>query len=137
MTPEEGPSYPEPVQLRCLIVDDSAVFLEAATTLLEQEGIRVVRAVSSAAEAVRAARELRPDVTLVDIELGADCGFAVARDLAAAPEAAPVILISTHEQEEVADPIDDSPAIGFVPKAALSADAIRALLEAAGHSSRR
>jgi DNA-binding NarL/FixJ family response regulator len=53
--------------LRCLIVDDSPRFLEAARGLLEREGIVVVGVAPNGADAVRLAVELRPDVCLVDI----------------------------------------------------------------------
>ena len=48
--------------LRLLIVDDSDHFLAAAQGLLEREGLNVVALASTSAEAVRSARELRPDV---------------------------------------------------------------------------
>ena len=56
--------------LRCLLVDDSDAFLEAASVLLERERVTVVGVASSSAEALRQARELRPDVILVDVGLG-------------------------------------------------------------------
>jgi predicted RecB family nuclease len=50
--------------LRCLLVDDNEAFLEAASLLLEREGLTVVGLASSIAEALRQARALRPDVIL-------------------------------------------------------------------------
>ena len=114
--------------LRCLLVDDNRHFLAAARALLEREGLVVVGTVSTAADARRWAEQLRPDVALVDIGLGAESGFDVARDLAERARATPVILFSTHDGDDYADLIDASPAIGFVPKAALSARTIRDLL---------
>jgi DNA-binding NarL/FixJ family response regulator len=70
------------VALRLLIVDDSLPFLEAARAVLGREGITVVGVASTSAEAVRLVEELRPDVTLVDIDLGTDSGFDLARQLA-------------------------------------------------------
>jgi len=58
------------MDLRCLIVDDSRRFLEAARSLLEREGIAVVGVASTSAEALRRAEELKPDVALVDVDLG-------------------------------------------------------------------
>lgn len=118
------------VPLRCLIVDDSPTFLEAATTLLEREGVSVVGIASTGAEALRRARELHPDVVLVDITLGAESGFDVARRLAETNSRAPTILISTHAEADFADLIEKTPAAGFVPKSELSASAIRQLLGA-------
>jgi CheY-like chemotaxis protein len=116
--------------LRCLIVDDSRYFLNAARGLLERQGIVVVGTASTGAEALLRVRELRPDVTLVDIDLGGESGFDVARRLQHDPDGAPgpVILISTHAEQDYADLIAASPAIGFLPKSALSAGAIRDLL---------
>jgi DNA-binding NarL/FixJ family response regulator len=116
--------------LRCLIVDDSAGFLEAARALLEHEGVSVVAVASTGEEALARVVKLRPDVTLIDIDLGGESGFAVVRELAqeGRVDARSLILISTHAREEFADLIEASPAAGFLSKSDLSADAIRALL---------
>jgi CheY-like chemotaxis protein len=121
--------------LRCLIVDDSLHFLDAARGLLEAQGVTVVAVASTGTEALRRVEELRPDVTLVDIDLGGESGLELAGRLGggAGPAASPVILISTHAEQDYADLIAASPAVGFLPKAALSAAAIRDLLTAHGH----
>jgi CheY-like chemotaxis protein len=120
--------------LRCLIVDDSPRFLDAARGLLEGEGVAVVGTAMTSAEAVQRVDELRPDVALVDIDLGGESGFDVARQLhgdgrAALPR---IILISTHAGQDYADLVRASPAVGFLPKTALSAGAIRDLLDGTG-----
>ena len=109
-----------------LIVDDNQPFLEAARVLLEREGLRVIGVAATSAEALRRAEELRPEVILVDITLGGESGFDLARRLAGhSRDAGPtVILISTHAEADFADLIAESPAAGFVPKPELSADAI-------------
>lgn len=84
---------------------------------------------STGAEALREAEQLRPDVTLLDIDLGAESGFDLARRLAEdgqAPSA--LILISTHAEADFADLIAESPVAGFLSKSDLSAEAIRHLL---------
>jgi two-component system nitrate/nitrite response regulator NarL len=118
------------VKLRCLIVDDSSSFLEAAQAMLEREGLSVVGVASTGSEALAHAEESRPDVVLVDISLGKESGFEVARRLVANTEdgGSKVILISTHSEADFADLIATSPAIGFLPKSELSADAIRRML---------
>jgi CheY-like chemotaxis protein len=119
------------VPLRCLIVDDNASFLEAATDLLGRQGVAVAGVASSGDEAVERARELRPDVALVDIKLGAESGFEVARRLADLGFAdLKVILISTHAEADFAELIDGTPVVGFVSKVALSARAIEQLVGA-------
>lgn len=116
----------------CLIVDDSARFLAAARSLLERQGIAVVGVASTGAQALRLAEELQPDVTLVDLDLGGESGLEVARGLSGALRPAPVILISTHAEEDFAGLIAASPAIGFLPKSELSARAVRDLLTDSG-----
>jgi DNA-binding NarL/FixJ family response regulator len=116
-------------RLRCLIIDDNPQFLDAARRLLQQQGITVVGAGSSSDDAIRLANELRPDVTLVDIDLGSEGGIVLVGRLAQL-ETAPagrLILISTHAEDEFIELIEASAAIGFVAKSALSAKAIHAL----------
>jgi DNA-binding NarL/FixJ family response regulator len=110
------------VQIRCLIVDDNQPFLDAARLLLEREGLLVVGVATTSIEALRLEEELRPDVVLVDIRLGDESGFEVARRLNST-----VILISTHSQNEYAEEIEASPAAGFIPKTQLSASAVMRL----------
>jgi DNA-binding NarL/FixJ family response regulator len=114
--------------IRCLIVDDSRRFTQAAMELLADEGIDVVGAATGGEEAVRLARQLRPDLALVDIDLGTESGLDVVRDLSTAGLAGAVILISTHAEDQFAELIAASPAVGFLAKAELGADAIEALL---------
>lgn len=120
--------------LRCLIVDDSPQFLGAARDLLESQGIAVVGSASSSAEALRCAAELRPDVTLVDIDLGSESGLDLAQQLHRQPFPHPdhrrsaVILMSNRAEQDYAELIAASPAIGFLSKIAISARAIHDLL---------
>jgi CheY-like chemotaxis protein len=127
-------SYPGAVAVRCLIVDDDPGFLGAARALLEQEGVHVVGVATSSREALRTAAELRPHVTLVDVDLGAESGFELARRLVDDPatDSGSVILISAHDEDDFADLIDASPAVGFLGKPVLSAAAIERLIRRAG-----
>jgi DNA-binding NarL/FixJ family response regulator len=122
--------------LRCLLVDDNEAFLQAASLLLQHEGLTVAGMASNIAGALRAARALQPDVILVDIGLGPESGFDLARLLARGGHGgtAGVILISTGAEADYADLIADSPAAGFLPKSDLSARAITRIL---GHTPER
>jgi DNA-binding NarL/FixJ family response regulator len=115
------------MSLRCVIVDDSPGFIAVARSLLEQQGLSVVGVASNCAEGLRLVAELHPDVALVDIDLGDESGFELARrlDQMQQPTPAPTILISIHSEEDYADLIADSPALGFLPKGAISATTIR------------
>ena len=115
--------------LRCIIVDDSPAFLDAAANFLGRDGITVVGVASTSAEALSCVAELRPDVTIVDVDLGGESGFELAEQLVGGTVASPVILISAQSEQDFADMIAASPALGFVAKVALSPDAIRDLLD--------
>ena len=118
--------------LRLLIVDDIAQFLQAARDLLEREGMNVVAVASTIAEALERFDELRPDVCLVDIDLGDESGFELARRLVqeASGDAPRVVLISTYDEQDVRDLVDASPAVGYVSKSELCGGAIHRLLSA-------
>lgn len=123
--------------LRVLVVDDNPQFLAAARELLERQGLAVVAVASTSAEALRQVEELRPDVTLVDIDLGAESGFELARQLAGSSGlSSPVVLISTHAEDDLRELIEESPALGFVSKTELSRTALHRLVEAAGGDGR-
>jgi DNA-binding NarL/FixJ family response regulator len=115
--------------LTCLIVDDSPQFLEAARQLLEDDGVTVVGVAATADAALATTLELQPDVALVDIDLGAESGFDVARRLAALADGGPqVILISVESETELAEPVAASGALGFISKTDLSGGEIERLL---------
>jgi CheY-like chemotaxis protein len=121
---------------RCLLVDDSEAFLETASLLLEREGLPVVGVASSIAEALRQARALRPDLILVDVGLGDESGFDLARLLTQDGQGgqgvgAEVILISTVAEADYRELIDESPAAGFLAKSELSVRGIGRIL---GHT---
>jgi DNA-binding NarL/FixJ family response regulator len=118
--------------LRCLVVDDNSAFREETRRLLEQQGIDVVGGAGSGNEALQLITELRPDVVLIDIDLGGESGLALARRLkvSAAHTAPRMILISLHEESDYADLIEASPAVGFVAKTELTAAAITRMLGA-------
>ena len=115
-------------QLRCVIVDDDPSFLAAARALLEADGVTVAGTASTVASAVQQVDVLRPDVVLIDIRLGRESGFTVARQLAAGDSHAALIMISTYAEVDYADLLAERPVIGFLPKVALSGPAIERIL---------
>jgi DNA-binding NarL/FixJ family response regulator len=119
-----GPRCDARTVLRCLIVDDNASFLDAATNLLEREGLDVVGVASTADGALQQVEELRPDLVLLDIVLGTESGFDVSRRLSEAYPEMTIILVSTHAEADFADLIAEAPVAGFVPKSDLSSAAI-------------
>ena len=116
------------VPIRCLIVDDNPAFLESARRLLASEGVEIVGTASTCADAIALAAETEPDVVLVDVELGDEDGFDLARRLARSAAATTVILISTYPEADVVDLMASNPAAGFIAKSSLSARAVEAML---------
>lgn len=109
-----------------LIVDDYAPFRQMARSLLDNEGFNVVGEAESGAAALRAARELRPEIVLLDIQLPDFDGFEVAERLRELDPAPIVILISSRD--EYAPLIAKSSARAFVLKDELSGETLASAL---------
>jgi len=116
------------VSRRCLIVDDNPTYLSEARNLLLRQGMSVVGMASTSRDALAIAASGRPDVALVDVDLGAESGLDVARALAMSDEPVAVILISAYAEKDLRELLDDSPAVGFLSKSVLSRAAIDRLL---------
>jgi CheY-like chemotaxis protein len=110
-----------------LIVDDHASFRAVARAALS-ERFTIVAEASDGARAVALARELRPDVVLLDVQLAGVDGFAVATALAAQDHPPVVVLTSSRERRDLEPLLRDSPARGFIEKERLSASALAELL---------
>ena len=106
----------------CSIVDDNTRFLDAARSTLERQGLEVVGTAMTSAEALERVETLRPDVVLVDISLGDESGFELTR-LLVDDHRTRVVLISTRAEDDYADLVATSPAVGFLSKSQLSASA--------------
>ena len=119
-----------PMVVRLLIVDDNERFLAASRAILQRQGLEVIAVARSTAEGLLRAQLLRPDLVLVDIGLGEDSGFELVRQLASEDGTADlnVILISTQSEDDFAELIRESPAVGFVSKWELSRFAIEEVL---------
>jgi CheY-like chemotaxis protein len=112
---------------RLLIVDDHDGFRVVARTMMELAGFEVSEAVDGAS-AVEAAVTDRPTIVLLDVHLPDVDGFEVAHRLDALPDAPRVVLVSSRPWGDVRRRLASSPAIGFLTKADLSAEAILALV---------
>jgi DNA-binding NarL/FixJ family response regulator len=118
------------VSVTVLIVDDHASFRRSARTLLELEGFDVVGEAADGASGLDLARELEPELVLLDVALPDISGFDVADSLVDAPSK--VILTSSREGADYGRRVRQSGALGFVSKDALSAETLNELLGAAG-----
>ena len=110
-----------------MLADDDVLLREGLAGLLRRSGFEVVGQVGTASALIADVRALRPDLAIVDVFLGQESGFRIARDLVA--RGRDVILISTHDEVELDDLIAASPALGFLSKSELSAEAILRILD--------
>jgi DNA-binding NarL/FixJ family response regulator len=115
--------------MKVLIVDDEPIARRGLRAQLAAlPGIEFAGECANRADAVAEIVRRSPDVVLLDVQLGDEDGLELARRLDVELPDTPVILVSTHAEDELAELIADSPAIGFVPKRTLGAEAIAALL---------
>ncbi len=121
--------------INCFLVDDSTPFLEAASKLLEAQGLAVVGVATTSAEALARVRELEPDVTIVDVDLNGESGFDLVWQLAASAEGASrkTILTSTHSESDMAELLAVTPVLGFISKSEFSAEIIKDFLADRSH----
>ena len=111
-----------------LIVDDHPSFRSSARRVLEDAGYDVVGEAADGASALAAARELRPAVVLLDIQLPDLDGFEVALRLTSELDPPAVVLTSSHDGSDFAGMITPCGARGFLAKAELSGPALAALV---------
>lgn len=111
-----------------LIVDDHPSFRAMAQVVLETDGFVVVGTATDGESAVAETLRLEPDVVLLDIGLPDITGFEVAARLRDAGSQTAIVLASSRDGSDFGPLIADSGARGFVDKAELSGDVLRALV---------
>jgi DNA-binding NarL/FixJ family response regulator len=110
--------------VRLLLIDDHSAFRVNAERALEAEGYDVVGTAADGASGLRAARELMPDVVLLDVGLPDISGFEVARTLHDESPALAVVLMSTHDASDYRELARSHGARGFLTKEELCGDAL-------------
>jgi len=117
---------------RVLIVDDHPGFRARARALLAAAGYEVVGEAADGESGVRVARDLSPDLVLLDVQLPDITGFEVARRVHSEPGPPVIVLISSRDASDYGSGIRRSGAQGFISKADLSAQALAAVLDGRG-----
>jgi two-component system response regulator EvgA len=110
-----------------LIVDDHPSFLAAARFLLETDGFEIVGVATDGESAVRETLRCSPDIVLLDVSLPDMDGFEVASRLRAAGASSTIVFTSSRDGSDFGSLIVDSGGSGFIAKAELSGEALRAL----------
>ena len=120
------------VTRRVLIIDDHPGFRAQARALLVAAGYEVVGEAADGESGVRVARDLAPDVVLLDIHLPDITGFEVIRLIGRGPDPPVVVLISSRDACDYGRLVERSGAQGFIPKAELSAGTLADVLDGTG-----
>ncbi len=114
------------MSVRVLIVDDQAPFRDVARTVVElTDGFEVVGEVETGEDSVRSARELRPDLVLMDVNLPGMSGLEATREILAGADDGTrvvVLVLSTYEADEYAPRATEAGAAGFISKSEFSPD---------------
>jgi DNA-binding NarL/FixJ family response regulator len=112
-----------------LIVDDHPSFRGMARAILESEGFDVVGEAADGASAIEAAKALKPNIILLDVQLPDIDGFQVASQLTQNGSSPAIVMTSSRDACDFGSLVKQSGARGFIPKAELSAKALSDLLE--------
>jgi DNA-binding NarL/FixJ family response regulator len=113
------------MSVRVLIVDDQAPFRQAARLVIDAtDGFELVGESESGEDSVSDARELSPDLVLMDVNLTGIDGVEAARQIMAHSPDSVVLLLSTYSAEEYQQMAADCGAAGFLPKSDFSREAL-------------
>ncbi len=125
-----GGSCPGPLTrpVRVLIVDDYRIIREGLRAILETDaGIQVVGQAAAVGDAVSQFRELRPDVTLLDVHLARESGLDALRKIRSLDPRAAVLMVSASEWTEDIRRARKSGARGYILKDTCASDLITAI----------
>jgi DNA-binding NarL/FixJ family response regulator len=114
--------------VRVLIVDDQEPFRLAARMVVDAtDGFEVVGEAETGEASVEMARELSPDLVLMDVNLPGINGLdATRQSLAERADPVIVLLLSTYEEEEYAPRAAECGAAAYIPKAVFGPDRLEA-----------
>jgi DNA-binding NarL/FixJ family response regulator len=114
--------------IRVLVIDDYEPWRRfACTTLLKQLEVRVVGEVSDGLEAVQQAKELQPDLILLDIGLPTLNGIEAARRIREVSPASKVLFVSENRSPGTAEEALSTGAGGYVVKSDAASDLLPAI----------
>jgi DNA-binding NarL/FixJ family response regulator len=121
-----------PRQITVLLADDHRVVREGLRELLKMSGdIVVVGEAGTGREAVRLARDLQPEIILMDISMPELNGLEATRQILAARPEAKVIFLTAHDDGAYVERVSTIGAAGFLEKATSTETLAKAVREVA------
>jgi DNA-binding NarL/FixJ family response regulator len=104
-------------EIRVFLADDHVVLREATAELIDhQPDMRVVGQAGTGEETVALAKELHPDVVVMDIAMPRLDGLAATRRITAECPATRVLVLTAHDDLEHVIPLLEAGATGYLPK---------------------
>jgi len=120
------------MRLRILLADDHQIVRQGLRALLEREGFDVAAEASDGLEAVRLARDLQPDVAVLDIAMPLLNGLDAAREVLKGSPRTKAILLTMHAEDHYVLEALRAGVSGYVLKTKAAGDLVRAIREVAG-----
>jgi len=117
------------MRIRVLVTDDHLMFRQGLKALLEREGIDVVGEASDGREAIRLARQIQPDVAVVDLVMPLLNGVDAAREIAKVSRKTRTILLTMHTEDQYVIDALQAGIKGYVLKTQAAPDLIVAIME--------
>ena len=111
---------------RVLIAEDEALIRLDLKEMLEEEGYSVVAEVGDGQQAVDRAKELHPDLVILDIQMPVLDGLSAAEQIASA-RMAPVIVLTAFSQRELVERARDAGAMAYLVKPFTQSDLVPAI----------
>lgn len=103
--------------VRVLIVDDQAPFRDVAKTVVEMtDGFEVAGEAETGERSVELARELDPDLILMDVNLPGISGLEATKQILSEGKRIVVLLVSTYEAQEYEPHAKEVGAAAYIPK---------------------
>ena len=117
------------MRIRVLVTDDHLMFRQGLKALLEREGIDVVGDASDGREAIRLARQLQPDVAVVDLVMPLLNGIDAAREITKVSRKTRTILLTMHTEDQYVIDALQAGIKGYVLKTQAAPDLTVAITE--------
>ena len=118
----------DPSRIRVLCVDDHRILREGITLIISQQpDMEVVGSTGTGEEAVALFRRLKPDITLMDLQLPMMSGLDAIREIRREDASAPIIVLTMYKGDEDIYLALDAGATTYLLKDALSDDLIRVM----------
>jgi two-component system response regulator NreC len=114
--------------IRIVLADDHEMFRAGMEALLEAEtNMEVVGHASTGDEAVDRAREMKPDVIVMDLSMPGSTGLEATRRISALKLKTRVLVVTMHGEEEYLVPVVEAGASGYLTKTSADSDLVDAI----------